>query len=247
MQQTVQELPALVTKHTLSVVSFESCREVAEFPHLSCGVYNIRNFDGTYTQAFCQLNCSNPFQGWRRLAYLDLNSSLASTCPQGFVSRDNPSACIRNSSTPGCSSVIYHNHNLSTYSKVIGRVHVIPYHTPDGYVKFGDDRPNMPTIDQNYVDGVSITYGTPRQHIWTVTFSLTEMANSCSTCILNRPSFFCSHYSCEELVPSNSPFDHTHRQCEGKAEFFYRELPQATMDDLELRVCRDKVRRMKTY
>ena len=245
IQQTTQELLSLVT-YTLSVVSFDSCRAVMQFPHLPCGVYNIRNFDGTHTQSFCKLNCSNPFQGWRRIAYLDMSSSHTSSCPEGFVSGNDPSACVRGSSSPGCSSVIYHNHNLTTYSKVIGHVYAIPYHSLDGFAKFGDDRPDFPTLDQNYVDGVSITHGTPRQHIWTVTFSANHIALNCSTCFRNKPSFVSNHYSCEELLLVNCSNDQCRnagqRQCVANEEFFYRDLPHATSDDLEVRVCRDETR-----
>ena len=242
IQQTIQELLSLVT-YTLSAVTFDSCRAVRQFPHLPCGVYNIRSFDGTHTQSFCKLNCSNPFQGWRRIAYLDMNSSHASSCPEGFVSRNDPSACVRGSSSPGCSSVIYHNHNLTTYSKVIGHVYAIPYYSPDGFAKFGKERPDFPTLDQNYVDGVSITHGTPRQHIWTVTFSTNHIALNCSTCVRNKPSFVSNHYSCEELLV-NCSTDQCRiagqRQCVANEEFFYRDLPHATSDNLEVRVCRDE-------
>ena len=239
IQQTIQELPSLVTDYTLSVVSFDSCRAVRQFPHLPCGVYNIRSFDGTHTLSFCKLNCSNLFQGWRRIAYLDMNSSHASSCPEGFVSRNNPSSCVRSSSSPGCSSVIYHNYNFTTYSKVIGRVRAIPYYSPDGFAKYGNDRPHFPTLDQNYVDGVSITHGTPRQHIWTVTFSTNNIALNCSTCVLNKPSFVSNHYSCMELC-LNDQCNAEQRQCVGGGEFFYRDLPHATTDDLEVRACRDE-------
>ena len=242
IQQTIQELLSLVT-YTLSVVSFDSCRAVMQFPHLPCGVYNIRSFDGTHTQSFCKLNCSNPFQGWRRIAYLDMNSSHVSSCPEGFVSRNDPSACVRGSSSPGCSSVIYHNHNLTTYSKVVGRVHANRYNSPDGFAKFGNDRPDFPTLDQNYVDGVSITHGTPRQHIWTVTFSTNNIALNCSSCFRNKPSFINNHYSCEELLvicSTDQCRNAGQRQCMANEEFFYRDLPHAMSDDLEVRVCRDE-------
>ena len=244
IQQNIQELLSLVT-YTLSAVAFDSCRAVMQFPHLPCGVYNIRSFDGTHTQSFCKINCSNPFQGWRQIAYLDMNNSHASNCTEGFVSRNDPSACVRGSCSPGCSSVIYHNHNFTTYSKVIGRVRAIPYHSPDGFAKYGNDRPHFPTLDQNYVDGVSITHGTPRQHIWTVTFSSNHIALNCSTCFRNKPSFVSNHYSCEELLVNCSTVQCRiagQRQCVANEEFFYRDLPHATIDDLEVRVCRDETR-----
>ena len=123
----------------------------------------------------------------------------------------------------------------------------IPYCSPDGFAKFGNDRPHVPTLDQNYVDGVSITHGTPRQHILTLTFSNNNNANSCSTCVFNRSSFVSNYYSCVEILAHCSIeglcSNQGQKQCVGVGdnEFFYRDLPHATTDDLEVRVYRDEI------
>ena len=51
-----------------------------------------------------------------------------------------------------------------SYSQVCGRVEGYQYGTPDAIQK-GDNHDN---IDSYYVDGISLTRGSPRQHIWTL-------------------------------------------------------------------------------
>ena len=53
------------------------------------------------------------------------------------------------------------------YNNVCGRVIGYQFATPDGFFP-------AETIDQPYVDGVSVTYGAPRNHIWTFAAGVTE-------------------------------------------------------------------------
>ena len=56
------------------------------------------------------------------------------------------------------------------------------------------------TIDSNYVDGLSITYGNPRQHIWTYAtgvFDNGEIHCPCDGTGGIAPSFVGSNYYCE--------------------------------------------------
>ena len=56
---------------------------------------------------------------------------------------------------------------LPIYTQVCGRMTGYPYATIDGIVR-GWGEPHTPGNEINgpYLDGVSVTYGTPRQHIW---------------------------------------------------------------------------------
>ena len=77
------------------------------------------------------------------------------------------------------------------------------------------------SIDEPYVDGVSVTYGEPRQHIWTFAGGLSETAettfpNLSCPCALNGtgirpqqpPSFVGNNYFCESANPLSS-FENT--------------------------------------
>ncbi len=70
-------------------------------------------------------------------------------------------------------SMTVHGWLLYTHSYVCGKIIAYQYGSPDAFAVHG--RPPNPTIDSNYVDGISLTHGsTPRKHIWTFVGSLDE-------------------------------------------------------------------------
>ena len=131
------------------------------------------------------------------------------------------------------------------YKCIFGRVNAIQMGSPDGFQRHGQSRPATSTINDNYVDGVSLTHGnSPRTHIWT--YAATRP--SCTTCFTDRfPAFLdSSQYTCD----ANSGCTQNQvcgtllwngNECVGTTTF-YRQLPQPTSDDIEMRVCRDEER-----
>ena len=96
------------------------------------------------------------------------------------------------------------------------------------------------TINQTYVDGLSITYGNPRQHLWT-------MAAGCSSSYSNAnqirtaPSFIANHLYCD----TNNPLWYK-GDCLGSStpscnedRWFHRVIEQ-TQADIEVRWCCDE-------
>ena len=59
------------------------------------------------------------------------------------------------------------------YSKVCGRVIAYQFCSP-GAFNIPHLNPQPHSIDENYVEGVSITHGQPRSHIWTLAAGVTE-------------------------------------------------------------------------
>ena len=54
-----------------------------------------------------------------------------------------------------------------TIEFVVARADGVGFNSPDSYrLSSTLDRDDYP-IDDPYVDGLSVTYGSPRQHIWT--------------------------------------------------------------------------------
>ena len=96
------------------------------------------------------------------------------TCPDRFEVRSDTSnspLCRRNDSDAGCSSVIYPSNGMS-YSHVCGTVRIHQQETPDRFQSNNDQiLRNNQSVNQNYVDGVSLTHGTSpnRTHIWAFT------------------------------------------------------------------------------
>ena len=118
-------------------------------------------------------------------------------------------------------------------------------------------------INSPYVDGVSITHGSPRQHIWTFMGGLREGYITDYECPCNNgsttsvPSFIGNDYYCESANPL-STWPHVFfpddllwdgEDCEGLEgpcctgtcfPWFHKVLNSSTTDDIELRVCGDQ-------
>ena len=101
--------------------------------------------------------------GWTRLTYLNMTDSTVD-CPPGFKLYESGGAraCGRSiDNAPGCQSIKFLS-NGTSYSEVCGRVVGYQYGSPDAFHTETND------IDSYYVDGVSITQGHPRKHVWTL-------------------------------------------------------------------------------
>ena len=107
------------------------------------------------------VKCGISSTKWRRVAHIDMTDPTA-RCPSGLREVSNTTtkqrACGR-SVRSGCSSVIFPVG--VSYSNVCGRVRGYQYYTPDAF------HPSKgKTINDVYIDGISITHGSPRRHLW---------------------------------------------------------------------------------
>ena len=251
----------LLVLHIESNVLPTSCKEIKERkPFSPSGVYLLTNTTAAaaaYT-AYCNMNelCGS-VGGWTRLAYLDMTDSTAN-CPSGFKQYQSGGirACGRNSSSSaGCVSVTYPSNGIN-YSQICGRVVGYQYNSPNGF-----EGPN--DLNSYYVDGVSITRGSPRQHVWTLASGLLGSYNSypqyncpCSTGSFQTvPSFVGNHYFCEsgnhdliwssKLYTSDALWDGQscgviEASCcaAGGIPWLHRDYgSDTTTDNIELRVC----------
>ena len=136
-------------------------------PSVSSGYYNISSLNGSTVQVYCDMEGTNCGRegGWTRVVYANMSQPDA-TCPQGLDKRDftNGTLCGRNENAIGCNGTVFPTH--VEYSQVCGQVRGYQYGVTVAYSIY---YMNMSTtIDNAYVSGVSITYGsTPRKHIWT--------------------------------------------------------------------------------
>ena len=110
--------------------------------------------------------CCGITEGWTRVVYLNM-SNPSQQCPSGWEEASQPvRSCGRVTSTRGsCDSVIFPT-NGQSYSRVCGhlRGYQVGYNNAFNPYSYSLDR----TINSHYVDGVSITYGSSRTHIWTL-------------------------------------------------------------------------------
>ena len=202
------------------------------------------------------LSCASVDGAWHKIADSDI--AAGDECPSPWVKSSNSGVnfCIPASTSPGCYSVIYSTNGMS-YQKVYGRASAYPKGSPDAFAGAGT------TIEGRYADGISITHGSPRQHIWTYVVGLTDSgpftAYNCPCAVHggpNPPAFVGLYYYCESGGGSN--FDDTtyhlndvlwdgagysaQNTCcsDPNLPWFYRQLSQNTQDDIELRSCVDE-------
>ncbi len=171
---------------------FDSCTAIMSLPlPFQSGLYRIRSPGGSFGLMFCsmEMSCSRATTegGWRRLTFFDA-SSLAADCPDGFRRRSStPHSCISSSSDPGCTSIRFEN-GANLYDQVCGRVAVSVTGRPEGFFSASQD------IKENYLDGVSLTYGTPRQHIWS--HAVLPFDRNCTSCVTDGEDFVGTNFTC---------------------------------------------------
>ena len=233
--------------------TFDSCAAVSAFPiQLPSGMYNIRS-DDSVTQQYCLLSCNGVNGAWKRIAYLNTDENPV-TCPDGFEVRSdtsNPPLCRHNSDNAGCFPVTYPS-NGTSYSHVCGTVRIHQQETPDGFQSHDINIPrNNQSVNQNYVDGVSLTHGTSpnRTHIWTYTavIKFGDDIDRCTICDRNKPFYIGTNFTCtaghcnEWPCELNDAIWTDGLSCFGN-ETFYRQLSESTTDNIEMRVCKDQGR-----
>ena len=160
MERNLGQTPEFATKSCNQIAAVRLCSEP--------GYYWVQGTDGV-VGVYCDFNTAftrglvEP-GGWARVANVNMTEQ-DSECPEGLEMLTQPrQMCRKTLATGGCSSARFSTYGLE-YKKVCGRVIGYQYYSTDAFEPFLRYRP---TIDNTYVDGVSITYGcNPRQHIWT--------------------------------------------------------------------------------
>ena len=142
--------------------------------------------------------------GWQRVVYLNM-SDPSEQCPPAWREYSSPArSCGRLVTTaPSCPYTVYSTGGKQ-YSKVCGRAIGYKIGSPDQFRSRG----NITSADQNYVDGVSVTHGNPRNHIWTFAAGYRDRFDCpCSTSISPQiqPSFVGNDYFCEPESSSGDP------------------------------------------
>ena len=141
-----------------------SCEAIhKKWPNKPSGYYRIADSNGTVHTVYCNMeNLCNLEGGWMRIANLDMTQTTS--CPTGFRLYTNGGvrACGRPVTSSGsCVGKIFSSSGIE-YSQVCGKV--IGYQV--GWTDAAHGGPN--SINTYYADGVSLTHGNPREHIWTL-------------------------------------------------------------------------------
>ena len=194
--------------------------------------------------------------GWRRVAYLNMTDPHT-TCPSGWkLTGYSRRTCGRVSTRWNtCDSATFPVSG-GQYSRICGRITAYQYGEPDAFYNTGR------SIDEAYACGVSVTHGTPRNHIWTFVAGTSEgergATDSCpcdSTRTITVPQFVGNDYFCESgnngqwngniFHPNDLLWDG--EDCLPSSTccslhnppYFVKQLPTSTTDDIEARICVD--------
>ena len=195
--------------------------------------------------------------GWRLVAYLNM-SDPSQICPFEWQEITSPfRVCGRRSSRGSCEGLTYST-GSEQYDQVCGRIIGYERGTPSLFTGAGQ------SIDTFYIDGVSVTHGSPRQHIWSFGGGYDEVISvwACpcvtgSTTGDRIPSFVGQNYFCEAgltqhhggfaLWPDGDPLwdgqgcGATSSYCTfNSPPWFNVQLPSTTIDNIEVRICGDE-------
>ena len=236
--------------------------------HGRSGYYVLKTDHLFFAYCDMELECGGNKGGWMRIA--DINKG--DTCPSGWT-RYN-SYCTGGSAA-GCYSAHFST-NSTSYSKVCGKVLGYQKGSMDAFhpYAYAHGKANAYTpgtttsrsLDGVYVDGISITSGKPRKHVWTYAVGLSDDGNyptlNCpcaKTPGPDPPVFVSNHYYCESgntgtyngeyatLYTDDPLWDGVgclpENSCcyDAGMPWFFRQFPTITTGDIEVRICHDQV------
>ena len=240
---------------------FTSCEAILrQWPNNPSGYYSIADSNGSVHHVYCHMEgLCNLGGGWMRIA--NLNMTKECVCPNNLrlYSQKGVCACGRPTTSSGSCVGTFFSSSSIKYSQVCGKV--IGYQ-----VGFTDGTAQRSTniksdINTYYTDGVSLTHGNPRQHIWTLMSGSWDRNNKYSRCPCGHvydpaPTFVGSDYYCESGYQNNSTPVHkkvytSDRLWDGKdcgssetaccqrtlIPWFYKSIGYYTTDNIEMRIC----------
>ena len=247
-----------VTLGMSKVNAASSCNEIYQRNPTSrggIGQYWIKTSKGL-SEVTCnmQLRCGGVQGGWMQVVDVDMNRD--ETCPGTWHKITVPKRlCLGYSAS--CVPASFNVKGVS-YEHICGQA--------KAYQKGGTNafRDKRSSIDSTYVDGISISLGSPRKHVWTYAVGVSDDHNSkdsncpCATTPGRYPpAFVRNDYYCEsgnvgQKVDLNAyylsdPLWEGTGCASGNGccaqigmPWFYRKLPLSVAEDFEIRICKDE-------
>ena len=180
-------------------------------------------------QLFQNASCGG--LGWTQVVSLDLEDP-SHQCPSPWNVSSIPTRSCSTSNSDGCHGVSFPASGV-TYSHVCGRA--IGHGTGGSIDGFGNNN-----IDNAYLAGISVTYGLPRQHIWSFANGLIFHCPCDNDSIPSPPSFVGDNYFCDgdynEMLWDGQ--ECTTACCTfNSPPWFSVTLPAPSSDAIEVRIC----------
>ena len=196
--------------------------------------------------------------GWRRVVYLNMTDPNTN-CPSGWQLTNHSKRSCGGVSTSSliCDSALFPVSG-GDYTSVCGSIRAYQYGGTDAFEAYDDGQ--VTTIEGAYVSGVSLTHGSPRQHIWTFAAGHSEdqptMDDVCpcdASINITVPPFLGGDYFCESGLASGFGFPKLYTDdplwdgqgCSSSSTccsfnnppYFTKQLPSPTSDPIEARLC----------
>ena len=200
-----------------------------------------------------KLKCGGVEGGWMQVVDVDMDQH--DSCPGSWQYILNPRKLCQGNDG-GCSSAHFSVKGVK-YNQICGQAKAYQKGTTDAFWV------NIPSIDSHYVDGISITIGLPRKHVWTYAAGIsadggTSAANCpCSTTAGRAPPAFVGNdYYCESGDVGGAegpPYYLSDPLWDGAGcsvgngccarvgmPWFHRSLTASVNEDFEVRICKDQ-------
>ena len=217
------------------------------------GQYYIKTCDGAQVVTCnMKLKCGGIEGGWMQVVDVDMNRD--DTCPGSWQYVINPKKLCQGGDA-GCSSAQFSVKGIS-YDQICGQA--------IGYQKGHMDAFEIrsPSIDRTYVEGISITIGSPRKHVWTYAVGLSDNNNypayNCPCAAFPgppAPAFVGNDYYCESGVAGvfeAAPYYLSDPLWDGAGcsvndgccthigmPWFHKTLTTSVAEDFEVRLCKN--------
>lgn len=203
-----------------------------------------------------------PGDGWVKVFDLNLETNSEDPCPNSWIKTtvNGILHCRLPQGGSECQNETVSTNSLS-YSRVCGRLKGFQYGRTSAFFPYSSIAGSGVGINGVYLDGVSITRGTPREHIWSFASgysSIEGLVGFQCPCISESlvgvtppPDFVGNNYFCDsgtDTEPASGQFYGSNplwdgqgcqagNQCCSRGPYFFAELPEASCDPLEVRLC----------
>ena len=269
LKQMIRAQPGYEHPNCPGIQPIQSCKEQFEDdPSSPSGHYWVQSTPDHITRVYCEMNktCKGVTGGWMRVTDIDMTNTTH-FCPEGLRTLTDPKRlCSMSINGGGCSSAMLDTKGVQ-YSKVCGKIIGYQQRAPDAFRQYYDNR--ALTIDDVYVDGISLTYGEhPRKHIWTFAAALHEVLSShreklCPCTNIHNPvtipippyvgnDYFCDTASSDaaqyRFYPGDPLWDgkgcgSLNTCCTlNNPPWFMKQLLSLTRENIEMRLCADQNR-----
>ena len=221
-----------------------------------------KTYDLLYEHVYNNIYTCGGEGGWRRVAYLDMTDPNTD-CPDEWRLIDSLNRMCASKIKPthsvSCESVFFPVTGRE-YTRVCGTIRAYQFSYTTAFWAYHTG--HATTINEAYVAGVSLTHGSPRQHIWTFAVGVSEDDQSdwinvvrcpCDTAMkISSPPFVGVDYFCESGKNSTYHPDFAEADplwngegctsnstcCEfNNPPYFTKQLSSPTTDNVEVRLC----------